>query len=93
VRRYILFLLEEQQASHSYANQAISAIKVLCNDTLNQGKTIEALPRPKKENKLPNVLSFEESNGTHLKAFIRNPSFRGWDGFKVYTRVTRSFQL
>jgi site-specific recombinase XerD len=60
VRRYILFLLEEQQASHSYANQAISAIKFLCNDTLNQGKTIEALPRPKKENKLPNVLSFEE---------------------------------
>jgi site-specific recombinase XerD len=60
VRSYILFLLEEQKASHSYANQAISSIKFLCNDTLNQGKLIEALPRPKKENKLPNVLSFEE---------------------------------
>ncbi len=60
VRKYILFLLEEQKASHSYANQAISAIKFLCNDTLNQGKAIDALPRPKKENKLPNVLSFEE---------------------------------
>lgn len=60
VRKYILFILEEQKASHSYANQAISAIKFLCNETLNQGKAIEALPRPKKENKLPNVLSFEE---------------------------------
>lgn len=60
IRRYIMFLLEEQKASHSYANQAISALKFLCNDTLNQGKLIEALPRPKKENKLPNVLSFEE---------------------------------
>jgi site-specific recombinase XerD len=60
VRRYVLFLLEEQKASHSYANQAISAIKFLCNDTLNQGKVIDNLPRPKKENKLPNVLSFED---------------------------------
>lgn len=60
IRNYILFLLDEQNSSHSYANQAISAIKFLFNDTLKQGKIIESLPRPKKENKLPNVLSFEE---------------------------------
>jgi hypothetical protein len=58
VRSYVVFLLEERKASHSYANQAISSIKFLCNDTLNQGKVIDNLPRPKKENKLPNVLSF-----------------------------------
>ncbi|WML34333.1 site-specific tyrosine recombinase/integron integrase [Clostridium sp. OS1-26] len=60
IRRYILFLLDEQNSSHSYANQAISSIKFLCNDTLKQGKIIESIPRPKKENKLPKVLSFEE---------------------------------
>jgi integrase/recombinase XerD len=60
VRRYLLFLLEEKKTSHSYANQTISAIKFLCNDTLKQGRVIEAIPRPKRENKLPNVLSFDE---------------------------------
>lgn len=60
IRNYILFLIDEQKSSHSYANQAISAIKFLCNDTLKQNRMIEAIPRPKKQNKLPNVLSFEE---------------------------------
>lgn len=60
IRSFILFLLDEQKTSHSYANQAISSIKFLCNDTLNQKQEIEALPRPKKEKYLPNVLSFEE---------------------------------
>lgn len=60
VRDYVLFLLEKQQVSHSYANQAISAVKFLCNEVLKQNKIIESLPRPRKENKLPNVLSIEE---------------------------------
>jgi site-specific recombinase XerD len=60
IKRYMLFLLDEQSTSHSYANQALSAIKFLYNDTLNQKRLIEGIPRPKKENKLPNVLGFEE---------------------------------
>ena len=60
VRQYTLFLLENRNVSHSYANQAISAIKFLCNEVLRQNKIIELMPRPKKENKLPNVLSFED---------------------------------
>lgn len=60
VREYVLFLLEKQKVSHSYANQAISAVKFLCNEVLKQSKIIESLPRPKRENKLPNVLSTEE---------------------------------
>ncbi|MBU3146754.1 site-specific integrase [Clostridium sp. CF012] len=60
VRQYSLFLLEERNVSHSYVNQAISAIRFLCNEVLRQNKIIEAMPRPKKENKLPNVLSFED---------------------------------
>jgi site-specific recombinase XerD len=59
IRKYLLFLLDNE-VSHSYVNQAISAAKFLFNDTLKQGREIEAIPRPKKENKLPNVLSFEE---------------------------------
>jgi integrase/recombinase XerD len=60
VRQYALFLLENQKVSHSYVNQAISAIKFLCNEVLRQNNIIELMPRPKKENKLPNVLSFQD---------------------------------
>lgn len=60
VREYTLFLLENQEVSNSYANQSISAIKFLCNDVLKQNKNINLIARPKKENKLPNVLSFQE---------------------------------
>ena len=41
-------------------NQAISAIRFLCNEVLRQHRIIEAICRPKKENKLPNVLSFQD---------------------------------
>ncbi|MGH4140025.1 tyrosine-type recombinase/integrase [Clostridium sp.] len=38
----------------------ISAIKFLCNEVLRQNIIIELLSRPKKEYKLPNVLSFQD---------------------------------
>ncbi|EYE89257.1 integrase, partial [Fervidicella metallireducens AeB] len=60
IRNYILFLLDDEKSSHSFANQAISALKFLCSEVLKQGKIVETLPRPKRENKLPNVLSQEE---------------------------------
>ncbi|MGK0469248.1 MAG: integrase/recombinase XerD [Clostridium sp.] len=60
VRQYSLFLIEERKVSHSYVNQAISSIRFLCNEVLRQNKIIEAMPRPKKEYKLPNVLSFQD---------------------------------
>ena len=60
VRQYSLFLLENRNVSHSYVNQAISSIRFLCNEVLRQNKIIELMSRPKKENKLPNVLSFED---------------------------------
>ncbi|HHX62176.1 MAG TPA: tyrosine-type recombinase/integrase [Epulopiscium sp.] len=60
VRRYILFLMEELGLSHSYVNQAISAIKFLCKYILQDDRITVTLPRPKKENKLPNILSLEE---------------------------------
>lgn len=60
IRKFILFLLDEQQVSHAYANQAISAMKFLCKEVLKKNTLIESLPRPKKEKKLPNVLSFQD---------------------------------
>jgi len=60
VRQYTLYLLENANLSHSYVNQAISAIRFLCNEVLRQNRIIEAMCRPKKENKLPNVLSFQD---------------------------------
>ncbi len=60
VRRYILFLMEELGLSHSYVNQAISAIKFLYQYVLHDNRITITLPRPKKEYKLPNILSLEE---------------------------------
>ncbi len=60
VRRYILFLMEELGLSHSYVNQAISAIKFLYQYVLQDNRITISLPRPKKEHKLPNILSLEE---------------------------------
>lgn len=61
IKRYILYLINEKKTSHSFANQAISSIKFLWTYTLKRpADKIEQLPRPKKERKLPNVLSKEE---------------------------------
>lgn len=56
IRGYLFDLLEKQQVSHSYASQAISSIKFLYNEVLHTNIVVD-LPRPKKEKKLPNILS------------------------------------
>ena len=53
-------MLEVQEHSHSYVNQAVSAIKFLYNDVLKRKDIIIDLSRPKKEMKLPEVLSQKE---------------------------------
>ncbi len=60
IKRYLLFLLQEEKNSHSYVNQALSAIKFLYKEVLSNKMDVDHLPRPKKENKLPNVLSQKE---------------------------------
>jgi len=57
---YLYYLLNEQKVSHSYANQTINAIKITFRDVLNKDCLVYELTRPKKENKLPNVLNEEE---------------------------------
>lgn len=57
IDKYLLFLMEEQQVSHSYVNQAVNSIKFFYNNILGKEQITISLIRPQKENKLPEVLS------------------------------------
>ncbi|WP_258171165.1 site-specific integrase [Paenibacillus sp. R14(2021)] len=59
VQRYSLQLLD-RGCSHSHVNQALSAIKFYHGRVLEDSMTTAAYIRPKKEHKLPNVLSLSE---------------------------------
>lgn len=60
VKRYLLVLLENEKFSHSYVNQAISSIKFFFHRVLKNERILFAIPRPKKQEKLPEVLSQQE---------------------------------
>lgn len=60
IRNYLLHQLEVEKRSHSYVNQALSAIKFLFEGVLKQNQIIGSLPRAKKQQKLPDVLSRTE---------------------------------
>ena len=74
LRRYLLHLIEEEGASYSYTNQCISAIKFLYGKVLKRPAPVEQLPRPRKEHKLPNVLSRQEV--MRLLGTVENPKHR-----------------
>lgn len=61
VNRYMIYLIKERECSHSYCNQAINAIKIYLREfaEINENDLIK-LDRPKREQKLPKVLSKEE---------------------------------
>ncbi|AVV58944.1 hypothetical protein C7121_23905 [Paenibacillus glucanolyticus] len=58
IQSYSLHLLH-RKCSHSYVNQALSAIKFYAHKVLLHEETVSYV-RPKKEKKLPNVLSMNE---------------------------------
>jgi integrase/recombinase XerD len=60
INDYLLYLLDEKNASHAYANQAISAIKFLYTHVLKKPIALISIQRPKKERKLPDILSRQE---------------------------------
>lgn len=60
IKRYILYLIETKDISKSFVDQAISVIKLLYKDVLPKQELIISIPRPKKENRLPSVLSQSE---------------------------------
>ena len=57
INRYLLYLLDEKNSSHSFVSQAVSSIKFLYGHVLMKDDLILNVVRPKKENKLPEVLS------------------------------------
>jgi len=60
IREYMLHLIDEKKVSRSYHNQAVSAIKFLYDNVLKMPKVVSSLPRPRKERKLPVILSRED---------------------------------
>ncbi len=60
IRDYLLYLIEEQGVSVSYQNQAINAIKFYYEKVLGRPVKTYYVQRPKKERRLPGVLSEEE---------------------------------
>lgn len=70
VRSYIIYLLRDKKTSHSYANQAISAIKFLFKSVLKKPLYNNDLPRTKLESTLPVVLNVKEV--TKVLKSVRN---------------------
>ena len=73
-REYLLNLLDKQNKSHSFVNQVVSALKFLFNHVLHRHDVVLNLPRPKKEQKLPDVLSQEEVK--NVLGSVRNVKHR-----------------
>ena len=71
---YILELLRKRGISRSYQNQVVSALRFLCEEVLGEPRLALRIPRPKKERRLPTVLSPEEVDRMIRKA--RNPKQR-----------------
>ncbi|MCL0092471.1 tyrosine-type recombinase/integrase [Dehalococcoidia bacterium] len=74
VRAYLLHLLQKQQASHTYVNQCISVLKFLYEKALKEPSPMVNLPRPKRDRKLPDILSRQEV--LRLLEAVQNPKHR-----------------
>lgn len=60
IKEYLLFMMVKKNISHSHANQIISAIRFLFIHILQKEQLLNSIPRPKKEYKLPVVLTQDE---------------------------------
>lgn len=61
INKYLLYLLEVKKCSHSYVNQSVNAIKAYLKiSKVCSYEEVMTIERPKKEKKLPKVLSKNE---------------------------------
>ena len=74
VREYLVHLLREREVSRQTIRQARSGLRFLFRVTLNRPLEIEWLPVPRRQKRLPVVLSGTEV--TKLLAAIRRPKHR-----------------
>lgn len=70
IKDYLHHLIAERNLSKSYINQAYSGLKLLYETTLNRKWDMKTIPRAKKEQKLPEVLSQKEVKA--ILASVRN---------------------
>lgn len=70
IKDYLHHLIAEKNLSKSYVNQAYSGLKLLYETTLNKQWDMKKIPRTKKEQKLPQVLSQKEVKS--ILASVRN---------------------
>jgi integrase/recombinase XerD len=68
IRSYQLYLIKDQQASQSTCIQLVCALRFFYTHTLNRKIAIERIPFPRRERKLPLILSREE-----VKALLEAP--------------------
>jgi integrase/recombinase XerD len=69
IRQYQLFLIKEKHACQSTCIQLVSALRFLYTHTLHRKIEIERIPFPRRQRKLPLILSREE-----VKAILEAPS-------------------
>ncbi len=60
IREYLLYMIDTKKVSRAHHDQAVSAIKFLYSHVLKQPAAIGAIPRPRRQRRLPVVLSREE---------------------------------
>lgn len=60
ITSYLLFLIEDRCCSTSYLSQAISAFQFLFKYVFLRASVVFAIPHPKKDKQLPEILSREE---------------------------------
>jgi len=69
IRQYQLFLIKDKQASQSTCVQLVCALRFLYTHTLHRKIEIERIPFPRRERKLPLILSREE-----VRALLEAPA-------------------
>ncbi len=74
VRRFLLHLVEKRKVSRETIRQVRSSLRFLYKVTLNRPVEIEWLPVPRREKRLPVVLSGTEV--TSLIGAVRSPKYR-----------------
>lgn len=60
IRRYQLFLIKDKQVSQSTYVQIVCALRFFYTHTLGRAIAVERIPFPRRERKLPRILSREE---------------------------------
>jgi site-specific recombinase XerD len=74
IREYQLYLLEKKKCSWAYFNQTVCALRFLYRTTLGKEWVVSRIPFPRRERKLPEVLS--PSEVVQFLAAIRKLKYR-----------------